>query len=128
MKGANHEIVVSLWCNSSFGLLTYWWSANKAQDERGSVTTSQMPKFPVPDPRQLGAAKLKKASLFFNSLKDKPMLQARKLGNDPVRIKIDEFILNDLLDCGTKLSDIIAATGILRRKLGQEPSFNRGRE
>jgi hypothetical protein len=128
MKDTAHDIVVSLWCNSSFGLLSYWWGANKAQDGRGSITTSQMPKFSVLDPRALGAAKLKKASTFFDKLKSKPMLQAHKLADDPVRAEIDKFKLKELLDCGTKLSDMTVTTGVLRKKLGQEPSFNGGRE
>ncbi|MGH9427303.1 MAG: hypothetical protein ACRD2L_13495, partial [Terriglobia bacterium] len=127
-KDATHDILVSLWCNSSFCLLSYWWSANKAQDGRGSITTSQMPKFSVLDPRELGAAKLKKASTFFDKWKSKPMLQAHKLADDPVRAKLDEFILKELLDCGADLSNMIATTGVLRRKLGQEPSFNGGRK
>ena len=83
-----------------------------------------MPKFSVLDPRELGAAKLKKVSTFFDKLKSKPMLQAHKLADDPVRAELDEFILKELLDCGTKLSAMIVTT---RKKLGQEPPFNGGR-
>ena len=45
MADESHEIVASLWANSTFGLLTYWWSANKAQDGRGSITTTQIQSF-----------------------------------------------------------------------------------
>jgi hypothetical protein len=87
------------------------------------MTSSQMPKFSVLDPRELGAPKLKKVSTFFDKLKSKPMRQAHKLADDPARAGLDEFILKELLDCGTKLSDMIVTTGVLRKKLGQEPSF-----
>lgn len=35
MKDPAHDIIASLWCNSTLGLLSYWWMANKSQDGRG---------------------------------------------------------------------------------------------
>ena len=123
-----HEIVASLWANSTFGLLTYWWSANKAQDGRGSITTTQIPKFYILDPRKLSTATLKKSDIFYSLTKAKSLLPAHQLANDPVRAEIDTFVLKELLKIDapslTAISEMMAK---LREKLGSEPSFNGGK-
>ncbi len=122
-----HEIVPLLWANSTFGLLTYWWSANKAQDGRGSITTTQIPKFYILDPRKLSVATLKKSDLFYSLTKAKSLLPAHQLANDPVRAEIDTFALKELLKIDapslTAISEMMAK---LREKLGSEPSFKGG--
>jgi len=82
MADEAHEIIASLWANSTFGLLTYWWSANKAQDGRGSITTTPIPKFFILEPRKLSAPTRKKADSFYSLIKAKPLLPAHQLGHD----------------------------------------------
>lgn len=127
MKDVAHDIIASLWANSTFGILGYWWSANKAQDGRGSITTSQISKFSILDPRALTAANTKKAMTFFNSIKETALLPAYKLADDPVRAQIDDFILKELLDTGVAFSDTAIMLAMVRKKLSLEPSFNGGR-
>jgi hypothetical protein len=128
MADAAHEIIASLWANSTFGLLTYWWSANKAQNGRGSITTTQIPKFFILDPRKLAAPTRKKADSFYSLIKAKPLLPAHKLANDAVRTEIDTFVLKELLKISAaNLTAVIAAMATLRAKLGSEPSFNGGK-
>jgi hypothetical protein len=126
MKNADHDIVASLWCNSTLGILTYWWTANKSQDGRGSITTTQMPKLALLDPRKLNLNQIKQAKHFFNSNKSKVFLPAHLIATDVVRAELDEFVLKDLLG----ISDIptaIRRMAVLRSKLGEEPSFNGGK-
>lgn len=128
MTNAAYDIVASLWANSTLGLLTYWWSANKAQDGRGSVTTTQIPKFYILDPRKLTAATLKKADNFYSLIKAKPLLAAHQLATDPVRAQIDEFVLKELLKVeAVNLASFFGMMATLRMKLGSEPSFNGGK-
>jgi hypothetical protein len=128
MKDASHDIVASLWANSTFGLLTYWWSANKAQDGRGSITTTQIPKYYILDPRKLTAATLKAADKFYAAVKGKVLLPAHQLASDAVRAEIDEFVLKELIK--VPAAGLKSCTGMmttLRSKLGSEPSFNGGK-
>ena len=110
------------------GQLRYWWSANKAQDGRGSITTTQMPKFYILDPRKLSAATLNKSNIFYSVTKAKSLLPAHQLATDPVRAEIDAFVLKELLKIDaptlTATSEMMAK---LREKLGSEPSFNGGK-
>jgi hypothetical protein len=128
MKDAAYDIVASLWANSTLGLLTYWWSANKAQDGRGSITTTQIPKFYILDPRKLTAATLSKAEEFYALIKTQPLLPAHQLASDLVRAEIDRFVLEGLLEVdGANLILFIELMAKLRMKLGSEPSFNGGK-
>jgi hypothetical protein len=127
MKVKAHDIIASLWGNSTFGLLTFWWSANKSQDGRGSITTTQIPRFMILDPRQLTAAQHKKAGTFFDSIKTKALEPAHEIGTDKVRARIDDFILRDLLNAGVNFAAMSTALGAVRKKLGLEPSFNGGK-
>ncbi len=34
MKDSVHDIIASLWCNSTLGLLSYWWTANNGKRSR----------------------------------------------------------------------------------------------
>lgn len=126
MKDADHDIIASLWFNCTLGILTYWWSANKSQDGRGSITTTQMPKLALLDPRKLKPAQMNAAKKFFNSHKTKPLLPAHQIATDTIRAELDKFVLGELLG----ISNVSAATSrlaVLRSKLGEEPSFNGGK-
>lgn len=128
MDNDSHDVIASLWSNSTFGLLTYWWSANKAQDGRGSITTTQIPKLQILDPRKLSAAILKKCDKFYSEVKAKALLPAHQLATDSVRAEIDMFVLTELLKIDSP--SLTAFTGMLaklREKLGAEPSFNGGK-
>lgn len=128
MKDASYDIVASLWANSTLGLLTYWWSANKAQDGRGSITTTQIPKLYILDPRKLTTATLEKGDNFYTLIKGRLLRPAHQLSSDPVRAEIDEFVLKELLKIdAVNLTPFIEMMATLRRKLGSEPSFNGGK-
>ena len=123
-----HEAIVSLWGNSTLGLLTYWWLANKAQSGRGSITTSQLEKLPVLDPRALSAGQLKKAAKFYQAIKEDKMKAAFEADEDAVRKKIDRFVLESLLSVGSDIEQIMDMMDGLRSKLVLEPSFSGGKE
>ena len=126
MKNADHDYIASLWFNSTLGLLTYWWSANKSQDGRGSITTTQMPRLALLDPRKLKPEQINKAETFFNNNKSKSFLVAHQVASDAVRAEIDEFVLRELLGV-PDMPLAMKRMAILRSKLGEEPSFNGGK-
>lgn len=123
-----HESIISLWGNSTLGLLTYWWLANKAQSGRGSITTSQIEKFSVLDPRALSANQLKKTAKFYRNMKEDKMKAAFEADEDAVRKKIDRFVLENLLSVGLEIEQIMDVMDGLRSKLVLEPSFSGGKE
>ncbi len=127
MTVPDHDIIASLWCNSTLGVLSYWWSANKSQDGRGSITTTQVAKFAMLDLRKLSATQIKAARAFFDKNKGRAFLPAHQIATDDARAALDEFVLRELL----KVPDLPSATSkiaVLRKKLGDEPSFNGGKE
>ena len=126
MKVIDHDIIASLWYNSTLGLLSYWWGANKSQDGRGSITTTQMPKLSVLDPRKLEPLQIEEAKTFFDANKYVTMLPAHQIGVDTARANLDLFVLNKLLRV-SNLQGNLKAMAVLRRKLGDEPSFNGGK-
>ena len=126
MKNADHDIIASLWCNSTLGILSYWWRANKSQDGRGSITTTQMPKLALLDPRKLSLTQIKAAEKFFDSNKGKAFLPAHKINVDTMRVELDEFVLRELLNVSDP-TDSIKQMAVLRSKLAEEPSFNGGK-
>ena len=126
MKNADHEIVASLWGNSTFGILSYWWGANKSQDGRGSITTTQMPKLTLLDPRKLEPTRIEEAKKFFDNNKSKAFLPAHQINVDTVRAELDEFVLRELLNVSDP-ADSIQKMAVLRGKLAEEPSFNGGK-
>jgi hypothetical protein len=127
MRKTIYEVIAALWGNSTFGLLTYWWLANKAQDGRGSITTTEIPKFLILDPRKLSDEQQKKAKAFLKKLSTMVLKQAHFLDVDDRRAEIDQFILRDLLGYGGKSSQLEPFLALLRKKLAAEPSLHGGR-
>jgi len=117
------ETVVTLWFNSSFGLLTFWWNASKAQHGRGSVTTTRLGTLECVDPRRLDAAQLAAAERFFNSFKGQPLQDIHECADDPVRAELDRFVVDTLLS-PTNREVTLDGIHVLRAKLAAEPSIS----
>ena len=115
-----HEKLVCLWLNSSLGILSYWWAANRTQDGRGSVTTTQLGKIMCIDPRSLSEQQLKRVDAFFDKAKGLKLANANEIASDDSRKQIDNFFASEIL--GTS-SDLIAALGVLRAKLERETTI-----
>ena len=53
LNDPSHAYAVSLWCNSTLGLLLHWWVTNKTQAGRGRTSVTAMPNIPTLDVRAL---------------------------------------------------------------------------
>ena len=95
---------------------------------RRRLTTSQIEKFSVLDPRALSANQLKKTAKFYRDMKEDKMKAAFEADEDAVREKIDWFVLENLLHVGSDIKQIMDMMDGLRKKLVLEPSFNGGKE
>jgi hypothetical protein len=126
IKDPKYEIIASLWCNCTLGILIYWWTANKSQDGRGSITTTQMAKLSVLDPRKLTQSQIGEAKVFFESIKHKALRPAHEIKVDAVRAELDDFVLEKLINV-PDLHAFKKHMEVLRAKLSDEPSFNGGK-
>ena len=60
----------ALWCNSTLGLLSYWWHANRQQSGRGRTTIRAVESLPVLDFRTLSDEQLSTAETIFDEFRD----------------------------------------------------------
>lgn len=121
------EKVVTLWFNSTLGILSFWWSANKTQDGRGSVTTSRLGEMASIDPRALSEESLVEADQFFEAFKTRQLMDVHEADVDLARADLDSFIAEHLLMAGEHLSQVRDGLQLLRSKLVVEPSIRGGR-
>jgi hypothetical protein len=126
LKDKRYVKVLSLWLNSTFGILGYWWIANKGQAGRGSVTTSRLGSLLALDPRSLPSDGLTAADAFFESIKNSKLMDVHELAVDNVRAEIDDFII-DLVVPAPSRESARGALHTLRNKLASEPSICGGR-
>ena len=116
------ERVLTLWFNSTLGIVTFWWLANKGQDGRGSVTTTRLGTLTSFDPRKLTPLEVSAADAFFESFKGRPLMDVHEIALDDARADLDEFVAEKLL----KVPDLTIAKNalkVLRAKLADEPSI-----
>ena len=92
----NYPVV--LWMNTTLGLMTFWWLANRQSSGRARMSLSLHPCIPVLDPRVLSSEKLELAENIFLNFKDKEFLIAHQAWKDDTRIALDHAILVDLLN------------------------------
>jgi hypothetical protein len=121
------EKALVAWGNTSFGLLLYWWHANKSQDGRGSIGKETLQSLPVLDVTSLTPAQLTAAVAVFDAMRGKELKPFNEIDRDPVRCELDERFARDVLG---HPQPVFAAGGPLERlrmKLAQEPSIRGGK-
>ena len=121
-----HEIVWTLWCNSTFGLLCHWLHCGKQQMGRGTLRQQTLETLPTLDVRKLSEKQLAKANMLFERLKYKRMLPVNECDHDPVRQELDAELLTRILDI--KNLDVLTAMQTLREMLCAEPSIHGGKK
>ena len=125
LKNRSHEIVYSLWGNSTLGVLLYWWQANKQQSGRGRISPSRLPTMPFLDLRELSTAQLAAAKKGFNAIKAREFLPFHRAHEDDSRKLLDKIILVDVLGLPKEVLDGVA---LVREKLCREPSVRGSKE
>ena len=86
-----------LWCNTTPGLLSFWWHSSRQQDGRGRTTVVGVESLPVLDLRALSAKQLAMAEGIFEEFRDKELLPAYLADADPNRALLDRRVVCDLL-------------------------------
>ena len=113
-----------LWSNSTVGLLSYWWHANRQQDGRGRITISAIETLPVLDFRSLSDAQLTRAEEIFNEFRPKEFQPAYLADADPNRALLDRRVVCDLLGFD---ESVYLAVRRLAAKWCAEPSVHGGK-
>ena len=122
----DREIAYTLWCNSTLGLLLYWWHSSRQQAGRGSMPITSIRTMPTFDVTALSDAQLKLAEEIFDDMRDREFLPANEAWRDESRKALDRRVLVDLL--GLPEDKVMGALGLLRRKWCSEPSVHGGKK
>ena len=86
-----------VWCNSTLGLLCFWWHSNRQQSGRGRTTVRAVASLSVLDLRALTDEQLGRAEAIFNEFRDKELKPAYLADADPNRALLDRRVVCDLL-------------------------------
>jgi hypothetical protein len=127
LDGAEQEKALTLWANSTFGLLLHWWHANKQQAGRGSIGVSALESLPVLDVTKLSKDALCKAVAIFDEMKHKELRPVNEIAQDSVRAEIDTRLATEVLGFPPELAAPDGPLALLRQKLALEPSINGGK-
>lgn len=119
------EKALVLWGNTTFGLLMYWWHANKQQPGRGTIGISPLRNFLVLDVSRLSDSQIDEACNIFDDVSQKHLDPLHQIGSDSVRQEIDTRFARDVL--GLPSSVYGNPLDLLRSKLGAEPTVTGGK-
>ena len=122
------EPALSLWCNSTLGVLCHWWVTNKSQAGRGRVSVTGIPNIPTLDTRALTDAQHAEAKRQFDLLRDERFLPFDQIDEDPARAKLDRAILVNVLGLPDSLVAPDGPIDLIRRKLAREPQIHGGKK
>ncbi len=123
-KDKRLECVFVIWANSTLGLLTFWWNANRQVAGRGTISVSALDSLPVLDLRALTDDQLATAETIFDEFRDKEFKPAYLADADPNRALLDRRVICDLLGFD---ADIYAGVRRLAAKWCAEPSVHGGK-
>lgn len=122
-KGFEYSLTV--WGNSTIGLLSYWWHSSRQQSSKARMTIRSAESLPVLDLRCLTEEQLLTAEDIFEEFRDKELMPAYLADADPNRALLDQRVLCDLLGFGV---DIYKAVRQLAQKWCAEPSVHGGKQ
>ena len=86
-----------IWCNSTLGLLSYWWHSSRQQGGRGRTTLVTIESLPILDLRALTDDQLTTAQTIFDDFRERDLMPAYLADADPNRARLDRRVICDLL-------------------------------
>ena len=118
------DYAFTLWCNSTLGLLLFWWHSNRQQSGRGRTTISAVETLPVLDLRALSDAQLVTAEGIFDEFRELDLLPAYLADADANRALLDRRVVCDLLGFD---EEVYRGVRRLAAKWCAEPSVHGGK-
>ena len=122
LNDSQHEVVWTLWCNSSLGFFCHWVHSSKQQMVRGTLRQQTLETLPTLDVRKLSDKALANADAIFERLKYRRMLPVNECAHDSVRKELDRSLLTEVL--GITNGDVLGSMQTLREMLCAEPSIH----
>ena len=124
-EDANFDIVFTVWGNSTLGLLSYWWHANRQQSSKAGMTIRSAETLPVLDFRNLSDIQLHTAHAIFDEFRELDLKPAYLADIDANRALLDRRVVRDLLGFDTATYDGVRR---LAAKWCAEPSVHGGKK
>jgi len=118
------EKLLTLWANSTLGLLSFWWIGTRQHQGRAVLTIGRLPELLVLDPRGLSTDRLRRAEAIFERFLSVRFLPANEAYRDEARAELDRAVLVDLLGCP---ADALEDLAVLREKWCWEPTVHGGK-
>ena len=118
------DYAFTLWCNSTLGLLLYWWRSNRQHSGRGTTTIRNVESLPVLDFRALSEEQLRTSEAIFDELKGLELKPAYVADADPNRALLDRRVVCELLGFD---DGVYEAVRLLSAKWCAEPSVHGGK-
>ena len=115
------EIALGLWCNSTLGMLLHADHSNSAQEGRGQGNKGMLETLTTLDVRKLESWQLDEAQALWRDFSHRSIQPFYQCAVDPVRIKLDERVVRELLGLG---EDAVASVARLRTLLASDPSIH----
>ena len=121
LHNREYEKAFVVWGNTVFGILCYWYAADKQQPGKGNTTKERLPGLAVLDFDELDRKQLAIFNKLFDMYAKKQLQPAKYLYRDDIRKRLDREVLNALgIDASESTLDN------LRNSLCGEPSINNG--
>lgn len=113
-----YEKTLTLWCNSTLGVLSYWASSGRQQLGRGIHSRTSLQNMPILDFNRLSDNQISEFDNLFDKYANDKLEKIKSIHKDKTRKKIDKDVLN--------LFNIDACLDDLRKRLCLEPSITGG--
>ena len=124
---SKYEIPLLLWCNSTLGLILFWWHGTRQQAGRSRLTISKLPDLPVLDPRVLTSQQLDHCRAIFDDMKDREFLPANEAYRDETRKALDRELLFGITSVLKLDPGLEEGLDVLRKQWCAEPSVHGGK-
>ena len=121
LERTRRELGLTLWCNSTIGILMQANHANSVQQGRGIGNRGMLETLVTLDVRQLQPWQLDEAEAIWRDFIHREFKSFHECAIDPVRIGLDERMVRDMLGLD---DDAVAAVARLRTLLATDPSIH----
>ena len=123
-QNGQSDYAFTLWCNSTLGLLLFWWHSNRQQSGRGRTTIRAVESLPVLDLHALSDEQQRTSEAIFSELRNIELKPAYLADADPNRVLLDRRVVCELLGFD---EETYAAVRRLTAKWCAEPSVHGGK-
>ena len=124
LENINWEEIITLWANSTLGLMSFWWVGSRQHPGRSVLTINRLNQLMVIDPRQFSEDQLKQSKEIFQRFRNAPFLPANEAYRDKNRKALDQEVLFELLGLPKELMEPFDH---LREQWCAEPSVHGGK-